>query len=150
MGLKHMAGTRLKKPVYQQKLQGALAMAMNPSRKRIRFSKHKQIEIRLRDFIDDVNKAFAITKLCLSQSIIKAQVEIIAEEVGVPFSFSGGWWYRFCQRWGFNRVKLHGSAGDVNAAEAATNMDVFKQKIAASGVRLDNVFNMDETGLCYR
>lgn len=51
-------------------------------------------------------------------------------------------------RFGWKSIRFHGSAGDVDVDVAAAEMKVLQEKVAKYD--LENVYNMDETGLFYK
>jgi hypothetical protein len=75
----------------------------------------------------------------------------IARELGiVGFNASNGWLQGWLSRYKISKsVKLYGEAADIDLAEAETKMNVVRQKLAESGYKPENIFNMDETGLYY-
>eukprot|EP00731_Ephydatia_muelleri_P015155 Em0008g875a len=67
------------------------------------------------------------------------------------FKASDGWVRRWRKR--FNvppSVPLHGEAGDICLIDAEKKMDVLRSQLSEGGYALQNIFNMDETGLFYR
>ena len=67
------------------------------------------------------------------------------------FKASDGWVRRWRKR--FNvppSVHLHGEAGDICLIDAEKKMDVLRSQLSEGGYALQNIFNMDETGLFYR
>ncbi len=48
------------------------------------------------------------------------------------------------------REALHGEAGDVNEVEQRRAVEEIRQRLDLEQVHVDDVYNMDETGLFYK
>lgn len=59
------------------------------------------------------------------------------------FNSSAGWLWQFCKRHGINELSLQGEK--LSSNESAT--EPFKKKLHLT---LEQVYNCDETGLCYK
>ena len=73
--------------------------------------------------------------------------------VGAPessFQASRGWLWRFCQRHGIRQLSLQGEkvSSDVSAIEPFKKE--LQELLEREHLTLDQLFNCDETGLCYR
>jgi Tc5 transposase DNA-binding domain len=89
-------------------------------------------------------------KICLSGNIIKEKGRDFAKRLGMletDLLFSNGWLVSFEDRNGFKQWKLHGESGDAQMEGIEEKMSVIQSKIAK--YQVDDVYNMDETGLFY-
>ncbi|XP_043261445.1 jerky protein homolog-like [Colletes gigas] len=74
------------------------------------------------------------------------------EEFGGPSSFSAsrGWVWRFKRRHGIRLLKLHGENIFSNAKGAEEFSLCFLRRLKEENIDLQNVYNMDETGLLWK
>ena len=63
------------------------------------------------------------------------------------FKWIEGWRNRFHI---LNSVRLHGEGGEVNLVEAEKKMEELRDELSVKGFAVENVFNMDETGIFFR
>ena len=87
--------------------------------------------------------------LPVSRTLVKARALHDAYVRGLDFKASNGWFSNW--RWRFNvskYVKLHGEAGDVDMQAAEQSIDLLRNALLSYDP--SNVFNMDESGLCYK
>ena len=92
---------------------------------------------------------FGQLKCGVGARAIQVYAEKIAMEMGVVgFSPDSGWFSRFCLRHSIVREALHGEAGDVNEVEQRRAVEEIRQRLEQ--VHVDDVYNMDETGLFYK
>eukprot|EP00170_Pyropia_yezoensis_P002565 contig_10773_g2569 len=74
---------------------------------------------------------------------------MIAARQGIAgFSASHGWVRGFLKRFDICNVAMHGQAGEVNLALAASAMQDIRRALEAYPP--ERIYNMDETGLLYR
>ena len=123
-----------------------------PIRSKFRKNKARQPEIdrAVFDWFCSVRSFRGAGKsLPVSRTLIKARALHEARVRGLDFKASNGW---FCNwRWRFNvsrYVKLHGEAGDVDMHAAEQDIDLLRNALLSYDP--SNIFNMDESGLCYR
>ena len=88
-------------------------------------------------------------RISVSGDMIKAQAKKFAERVGVEkeMLFSNGWLDKFKKRNGFGLQKIHGESGDAEMDGIEEQLEKIKSEIGRYD--LENVYNMDETGLFY-
>ena len=81
--------------------------------------------------------------------MIKARARIEAKKLNIDFKASNGWLDNWLWRNAIGAsARLHGEAGDVDAEIMEPKIEILRQLLVA--YKLDNIFNMDETGLCFR
>ena len=64
-----------------------------------------------------------------------------------PSGYIDNWRWRYGIQ---QKIKLHGEAGDVNIKEMDSKIDVLRNILSQNNYSLENIFNMDESGLSYR
>ena len=64
------------------------------------------------------------------------------------FSYSNGWLVNFKRRKNISSIKLHGEAASADMASVAAGREQLQEDLKAYS--LDDIYNMDETGLFYR
>lgn len=67
------------------------------------------------------------------------------------FKASNGWFWQWWWRYNIGKsIRLHGEASEVNLVEAEEKKQLMRDAILAGGFHINNIFNMDETGLFYQ
>ena len=85
----------------------------------------------------------------LSQHILLEKAKQFGESLGVTgFSYSQGWLYNWQKRYGFRFTVLHGEAS--SAPQEGIELAQNNLRLVLEGYTPDDVFNQDETGLCWR
>ena len=74
----------------------------------------------------------------------------LKEETGLVPNFSATRFYKFKMRYGFHTVKRSGEATSTNEDAAAMYSDRLKAIIEEGAYKLQQIFNMDETGLQWK
>jgi cupin superfamily acireductone dioxygenase involved in methionine salvage len=73
--------------------------------------------------------------------------------VGVPedecLALSDGWLTQYKHQMGLKQMKQHGKAGSVQPEVVEQEQHQIQELIQQSGFALQDIFNMDETGLFY-
>jgi hypothetical protein len=85
-------------------------------------------------------------ELVQARALHEARVRNITD-----FKASDGWFNRW--RWRYNienSVRLCGEAGDVNVEDATKEIEKLKHLISSQSYEVENIFNMDETGVFYK
>ena len=84
--------------------------------------------------------------------LIKARARYEAKQQGIDdFKASDGWLWHWRSRYNISKsIRLHGEAGDVDVQTAQIEMDKFRSSLGSMGYKLENIFNMAETGLFFR
>ena len=67
-----------------------------------------------------------------------------------PFQASRGWLWRFCQRHSIRQLSLQGEKVSSNVSSVAPFKDELQQLLERESLTLEQLYNCDETGLCYR
>ena len=60
---------------------------------------------------------------------------------------SNGWLQDFQGRHGCKQRSIHGESGSINSKKIPSHRDAIRERL--KGVPLDEIYNMDETGLFY-
>ena len=66
------------------------------------------------------------------------------------FVASSGWRWRFCRRHGIRNLSLQGEKLSADTEAAKEFVPSFNKYIKEKSLSLDQIFNADETGLCFR
>jgi hypothetical protein len=97
-----------------------------------------------------VSKAMA-DNLLLTGEVLRQKWAKFADLVGIPhderLNLSDGWLARFKARNGLKQFKRHGEAGSADAATVERERQRIQELIKKYGYELQDIFNMDETGL---
>ena len=88
----------------------------------------------------------------ISDAILMEKAKQLHEEYGGPSAFacSKGWLWRFKNRHGIRLLTLHGESADADRAGAEGFTEYFVRRLEEEGIELENVYNMDETGLMWK
>jgi hypothetical protein len=81
-------------------------------------------------------------------TLIMSKAADIAHDLDLSWTPNKGWFTRFCNRYNFTRIGLHGEGGDVDLAKHRDAIEKIRKKLEPYSA--DQIFNMDETGLFYR
>nr|XP_031844082.1 jerky protein homolog-like [Nomia melanderi] len=86
----------------------------------------------------------------ISNRLLRKEATNINKELGGPITFraSEGWLSRFKIRYRINNTHTHEDTND--EAAASTFLDDLKNIIYEQDIDLDNLYNMDETGLAWK
>jgi hypothetical protein len=123
-------------------------MKMNTKRKRMRFGKHHDVEVKLLEWIDKATGMLYYTKIGLSLQMILTKASEIAKEMGRSFAPGKGWFSRFAARHCLKRVRLHGEGLDVDLE--SFSKEIQDIQLSLSKFEASHIFNMDEAGLFFR
>ena len=67
-----------------------------------------------------------------------------------PFKVSRGWLWRFCIRHGVTQLSLQGEKLSSDRTALEPSKKQLQKLIERENLTLQNIYNCDETGLCYR
>jgi hypothetical protein len=149
LGLKSAADWRLRKQETQDQLRLHKSSKMDMTRKRARYGKFHDLELKLLEWIDKALSLMKQTKVGVSMSMILQKANQLGSQLGkTDFKANKGWFHRFTKRHCLKRVKMHGEALDVDVA--SFEEDLVRLKTILSNFEPNHIFNMDETGLFYR
>jgi hypothetical protein len=117
--------------------------------KRIRQVSHLEVE----EMMDLwVSKAME-KKILLTGEVLRVKWKAFAELVGIPederLNLSEGWLGRFKARHGLKEIRRHGEAASADLATVEQERCRIQELIAKYGYKLQDIFNMDETGMFY-
>ncbi|XP_076167107.1 cytochrome P450 302a1, mitochondrial isoform X3 [Ptiloglossa arizonensis] len=86
----------------------------------------------------------------ISNMLLQEKARELHEEFGGPSSFkaSNGWLWRFKNRHDINFCDIHGESADSMTAEDFSRN--FLRRLVEEDIQLQNVYNMDETGLLWK
>ena len=89
----------------------------------------------------------------LTGEVIQQKWTHFADIEGIPddkrLRLSDGWLASFKKQCGLKEFKAHGEAASANSADVAEERERIHSVIQEVGYPLKDIFNMDETGLCY-
>lgn len=87
----------------------------------------------------------------LSGELIRQKGARFSDLLNIPanerLAFSDGWLAAFKKRTGLKEFKRHGEAGSVKPEDVAADQKRVQEILEQSGYGLEDIFNMDETGL---
>jgi hypothetical protein len=86
-------------------------------------------------------------RLRITGELINEKGRQFAQQLQISLKFSNGWLESFCKRNHFRRFRSHGESGDAQMDGIEEDLEHIKQRIACYD--LNDVYNMDETGLFY-
>jgi len=88
-------------------------------------------------------------KLPMNGDLIKEKGKFFLNELypGATFEFSNGWLSKFKKRHGIRNYRQHGESGSVNRQMLEDALPVLKALL--NNFNWEDIYNMDETGLCY-
>ncbi len=66
------------------------------------------------------------------------------------FKASNGWLWRFCKRHGIRELSFQGEKLSADEASVGPFQTKLKEFMEQEGLTLEQLYNCDETGLCYR
>lgn len=118
---------------------------------RVREGKFAAVDLLVYEWLTFMRSIFNETKLPISAMMLKLQAKKYAKEVGIGeknFSASNGWLDRWRKRFGVTSLNLHGEGGDVDWEKIKDEMEMLKSLL--KNYDLENIYNMDETGLFFR
>ena len=75
--------------------------------------------------------------------------QIHAGESVPPFQGSRGWLWRFCNRHGVRQLSLQGEKLSSDTTAVEPFKEQLQELIERENLTLENLYNCDETGLCY-
>ena len=73
-----------------------------------------------------------------------------ATHIGIPFSGSAGWLWRFCNRNGIRNKVVYGEAGSGDSGVVEPFRPKFQKLIKEEDLSLSQIYNADETCLFWR
>jgi hypothetical protein len=89
--------------------------------------------------------------ILLTGEVLRQKWTKFAELVGIPqderLNLSNGWLTRYTGRNGLKELKRHGEAGSANSETVEKKRERIQELIQKCGYELQDIFNMDETGL---
>jgi hypothetical protein len=91
--------------------------------------------------------------LAIPPSLLQIKAIELASKLDIPeelFSASNGWLDRFRKRSGFRCASLFGEGGDVDKNDPELILKLRKLEETIDTYDVENIYNMDETGLFYR
>lgn len=123
--------------------------AQRKETKRISLGRFHELEQCLIDWL----KALRIAGLIITPSMLKHKARSIAVAQNIPesdFKCSNGWYHRFKKRWNITGTCLYGEAGEVDKDDPVILEQLRELETLIVTYDIDNIYNMDETGLFYR
>lgn len=120
---------------------------------------YSSIETRVIEYIDIANQRLSHVGLGLTQAIMQKRAlqfakDELDEEQFQDFKASNGWFHRLCKRHNIKSIVLHGEGNEIPEEERIKMMGTMKaevmQHMEEHDIKLENVFNADQTGLFYR
>lgn len=91
--------------------------------------------------------------ILLTGEVLRQKWVAFANLVGIPederLKLSDGWLTRFKERNGLKEMKRHGEAASSSAETVEREQKRIQELIKKCGYELQDIFNMDETGLFY-
>ena len=91
--------------------------------------------------------------ILLTGEVLRQKWVAFANLVGIPederLKLSDGWLTRFKERNGLKEMKRHGEAASSSAETVEREQKRIQELIKKCGYKLQDIFNMDETGLFY-
>ena len=89
--------------------------------------------------------------LCEKATQLQAQLhQGGSEDSKAPFQASRGWLWRFCQHHGIRQLSLQGEKVPSDASAVEPFQNELQELMEREHLTLDQLYNCDETGLCYR
>jgi hypothetical protein len=115
------------------------------SRRRILQVRSERLETRLGEWVQELEEM----NVCLSRALIEIKARELQGELcdAWDLSFSDGWMTAFMRRHGLRFRVLHGEAASVDPEVVQAGLRELQQ--VTDEYLPANIFNMDETGLCY-
>jgi hypothetical protein len=115
--------------------------------KRVKQVEHPEIDDMLELWIAKAMR----DRVHLSGEIIREKWTRFADLVGIPtderLMLSNGWLDSLKKRCGLKELKRHGEADSANTADVEEDRKRIQELIFNEGYELQDIFNMDETGL---
>ena len=116
-----------------------------PEAKRLRPAKHVDLEHALFLWFSDIRAR----NVPVSDEILQIKARFFGERLEIDeFSYSRGWLQNFKKRFGIKKSTVHGEAGGVDSQVIASGREQLQHMLR--DYTLDNIYNIDETGLFYR
>lgn len=111
--------------------------------------KFPELEAMLLDWLSACRKM----GLAIPPSLLQIKAVEVASKLGIPeesFSASNGWLQRFLKRSGIRGVFLFGEGGGVDKDDPELLGKLKELETQIETFNVENIYNMDETGLFYR
>ncbi|XP_053986721.1 jerky protein homolog-like [Hylaeus volcanicus] len=113
-----------------------------------RLSQFDELNARLHTwFLNRRAIGFIVTDLLLQNRAKELNQELCGSS---SFSASKGWLWRFKRRHGIRYFKHHRERTSANAGTAEELSQMFLRRLEEENIKLQNVYNMDETGLLWK
>lgn len=119
----------------------------------VNMAKYPEIDRAVLQWFNEMRQpSFRCKPMPLSRSHIQARALSEAKRLNLnEFVASDGWFQNWRKKHGIGKsVRLYGEAGDVSVQDFVEAMNELKEKLELEGYKLENIFNMDETGLFFR
>ena len=125
---------------------------MSSSRKIMRLAKDEQVEAALYLwFTQKRGQDTPISGPLLKEKALEFHNMLHEGEADPPsFNASAGWLWRFCKRHGIHQLSLQGEQLSSNESATATFKKRLQEIMEKESLTLEQVYNCDETGLCYK
>ena len=88
----------------------------------------------------------------ITGALLLAKAKEIGKELELPnnFNYSNKWLHKFKKQHGLSMHELHGEAGSADIDGVRVAREQVPQLVKELGISLDELFNLDETGLWFR
>jgi len=137
----------------QAKMSEARERGLGDNVKIVRAEEHPELSKRLLEWHEMVQRKFRTTKkfkIVTDGNALLVQAEKICKELNLDFQPNTGWLSRWIKRHQLKSVVLHGEGGDVDVDDPELKEAIEKICKKTGDFKLENIFNMDETGLYFR
>ncbi|XP_045104407.1 tigger transposable element-derived protein 7-like [Portunus trituberculatus] len=115
---------------------------------------HKHMKIGSQKQLDEaVYKWYVQQKACgnkVTSGTIRNACEQLSKHLGIQFSASDGWLWRFRNRYGLRDLVVRGEAGSADTVSAEVYRVKLNELIKDEGLLMSQVYNANETGLFWR
>lgn len=101
-------------------------------------------------FVQKRSQGIPVSGLLLREKAVQLHAQMYAGESTPPFKASLGWLWRFCSCHGVTQLSLQGEKLYSDSSALEPFKKDLLQYIESNGLTLEQVYNCDETGLCYR
>ncbi|KAH9103564.1 hypothetical protein LEN26_015263, partial [Aphanomyces euteiches] len=107
--------------------------------------KHIRLDKAMNEWVVNANDK----NVAISGELIKHKAQQLAQQLNLQndMKFSNGWLYRLQQRHNLKMFRLHGEAGSVDPVVIEEGREMLRA--VTQSYELDDIYNMDETGVFY-